>query len=786
MTQADGAVWQYCYTDASAKRIVLNGFDGNGRVGKQTYADGTTTQMSYVADGGGKVTRADVTDRRGNVRRVLFDAQQRIVENTYPVGKPEEQTHRFTYDPATGRMATQTDALGRVTRYGYDLRGNRTAITRLDGTADAQTERFVLATSLNLPTSHTDPAGLVTEYQYDAEGNLSNLKLPDGQRCQYTHDEFGRVIAVTDPAGKVTQRTYAGADLATERDPLGNTTQFGYDAVGRLLVTRDALGNQAEWQYDPMSRATLLRDGGGNAVRLEYDAMGNLRTYRDPADNATTYARDTRHRVDRRTDAPLNSDARVYDEADALKRYTARTGKVSGRRYDGHGRVVFEGFGAPTDQPKRYSEGLRYQWDGGNRPVRLEQGSCSGAECGSFTPSSTIVRTWDNLDRLTSETSEQGRVSYTYRADGQRDPLQVQGLPGEVAGDAVYNANNQLRNWGGEALSYDAEGALQSHGATQYEWDVRGRLARITQGGTEVAAYGYDGLNRRIWRRTGARTQGYLYDGWDVVQELNAANANAGRTNYAANVVNGLGLDERYVRIVAPHSGEAGQPDNASNPSATQPMVTALLGDALGSTQLVLRADEQVQARYVYEPYGQVQQHTPEGQPPSDNPYQYTGREYEGATLAGNSPAAPLGQLYHYRHRYYSAAPHRFLSEDPIEFGGGSNLFAYVGGNPLTRSDPRGLSWSILSSLNPTHMDCYDPDTGPAIPPPVFPSSDSDIGCELQCNIAYGPLCFALGLGATRLGGGGAGVEVGLACNMIKYRACQKQCAKRNCMGGGE
>ena len=38
-----------------------------------------------------------------------------------------------------------------------------------------------------------------------------------------------------------------------------------------------------------------------------------------------------RHRLKRRTDALLASDDRAYDEADALKRYTDRGGRVSGR-----------------------------------------------------------------------------------------------------------------------------------------------------------------------------------------------------------------------------------------------------------------------------------------------------------------------------------------------------------------------------------------------------------------------------------------------------------------------
>jgi len=47
--------------------------------------------------------------------------------------------------------------------------------------------------------------------------------------------------------------------------------------------------------------------------------------------------------------------------------------------------------------------------------------------------------------------------------------------------------------------------------------------------------------------------------------------------------------------------------------------------------------------------------------------------------------------LYYYRARYYSPALQRFISQDPIDFNGGLNLYAYVCNNPLGLIDPLGL-----------------------------------------------------------------------------------------------
>lgn len=60
--------------------------------------------------------------------------------------------------------------------------------------------------------------------------------------------------------------------------------------------------------------------------------------------------------------------------------------------------------------------------------------------------------------------------------------------------------------------------------------------------------------------------------------------------------------------------------------------------------------------------------------------YQYTGREYD-----------PLSGFYYYRARWYDAKIGRFVSEDPIGFGGGDiNYYGYVGNNAPNLNDPSG------------------------------------------------------------------------------------------------
>jgi len=97
------------------------------------------------------------------------------------------------------------------------------------------------------------------------------------------------------------------------------------------------------------------------------------------------------------------------------------------------------------------------------------------------------------------------------------------------------------------------------------------------------------------------------------------------------------------------------------------------LTDALGSTVALTDSTGASQVEYSYAPYGSM---SVTGT--TTNSYAYTGREFDG-----------LGIDY-YRARYYNPTTGRFLSEDPIGFAGGMNLYAYAANNPMKFRDPFG------------------------------------------------------------------------------------------------
>jgi RHS repeat-associated protein len=65
----------------------------------------------------------------------------------------------------------------------------------------------------------------------------------------------------------------------------------------------------------------------------------------------------------------------------------------------------------------------------------------------------------------------------------------------------------------------------------------------------------------------------------------------------------------------------------------------------------------------------------------------------------------PEAQLYYYKARMYDPMMGRFLQTDPIGYDDGPNMYAYVGGDPVNRTDPTGnqgiVNWFRKISWEP-------------------------------------------------------------------------------------
>src|SRR6266705_4523582 len=107
----------------------------------------------------------------------------------------------------------------------------------------------------------------------------------------------------------------------------------------------------------------------------------------------------------------------------------------------------------------------------------------------------------------------------------------------QAASTATYNVNNQLTQWKGASLFYDANGNLTTDGTNTYTWNARNQLVTISGGVS--ASFQYDPFGRRVSKTIVGMTQ-FLYDGVNPVQELSGTTA-------SANLLTG-GVDEYFQR----------------------------------------------------------------------------------------------------------------------------------------------------------------------------------------------------------------------------------------------
>ncbi|WP_203912639.1 RHS repeat-associated core domain-containing protein [Rhizocola hellebori] len=718
-------------TDPRGITYLTNQYDGNGRVQRQTLPGNAVTEFVYTLNGD-KVVSTRATDPNGHVRRVIFNADGFATNDTYAVDTDKEQTKTLVRQPGTNLVTRSIDSLGRETAYAHDGFGNTTSVTAFDGTAHPATTTTVYGGPFNQITETTDPLSHTTRYTYDTEGNLATLTDPEGRTVTFTHTPTGEVATTTDQLGKTTTFHYQLGDLVATTDPLGRTTHMFTDAAGRVLESRNPIGGVSRLTYDQRNQPTTVTDPLGLTTTFTYDENGNMLS-RTANGHTATWTYDHNDQMQTSTD-PLGRIARYgYDAAGRLTTLTARSGKVTTFDYDELDRITTTRYGVVGAGSE---SSVTNSYDPGNRLTGIVD-SQAGA----------IVLTPDDRDRVIQETTAQGTITYGFDDAGRRTSMQIAGQPavtygynnadqpisitkgGQTVGYAydaagrpstlslptgvsqtygyddagqltsitykrgsstlgeitygydrlgrrttaggsyartaipnaftgsVYNAADQLTNLGAVSYTYDADGNLTSDGSTTYTWNARGQLTGLTRPGTS-AAFGYDAVGRRIAKTVNATTVGYLHDGDTPVQELNG-------TTPTANLLTG-GTDAFYART-----------DDAGT-------TTSYLTDALGSTVGLAGQAGPPATEYTYEPFGAAET----SGAADDNTFQYTGRENDGTGLS-----------YH-RARYYHPGLQRFISQDPIGYAGGSNLYAYADNNPTNLVDPNG-TFAFLAALVP-------------------------------------------------------------------------------------
>lgn len=703
-------------------------------------ASGGTTAYTYNNRG----QRTNVTDPLGNTTRFAYDTHGYLTTITNALGHTQ---HSFTYD-ADGRVATDTDSRGYTRRYTYDALNRLTQIrypdrttrtfvwNRLDlvSVTDRQhnTTTYTYDADRNL-TASTDPQGHTTTYSYYPNGKLKTQTDPNGNVTTWTRDLEGRVIAKTYADGHGDTLAYDNSSrLASRTDALGQTTVYGYDRADLLVgVQYQHAVNPtaaASYAYDPYYPRMVSMSDGLGSTSFNYGAVGQPGALRLASDTGPFSANDSVHYgydalgrvIQRTTDTEVDY---TYDPLGRLSQESNSLGTFGYNYLGDTDQLAWRLLTAPAGRPG-LALSVDYDNNAGDRQLRRltyldvrgkqltalltythspehlltsaltlapwmsarhdrggrhHDGLAYGANAGQDdaqdagrgrAPWEHDRHGWGHNDggrgdyhrygydddyRLTDVHGE-GQLSNRFDYDAAGNLVKMSGTSFPFT--ATSNALNQLATVNGQAWQYDADGHLLNDGAHQYAWDAAGRLITMTDTATgQVTAYQYDGLGQRleISRQSGSTTPTvvrYLWCG-SIICQMRDGNDTVTADAFDQGEMRG-NKALYYVR------------------------------DQLGSVIGVTNASGKVLGATRYSAYGAAE--NARGLQPD---FGYAGMLRD-----------PGSNLYLTMFREYDPSVGRWLSRDPIGELGGRNIYAYVGGDPLSYTDPYGLDKQFGMTLS--------------------------------------------------------------------------------------
>jgi RHS repeat-associated protein len=673
-------------------------YNSLGEVLTMTDPLGNTTTNTYDANGNMLTVTAPQPDSNtpASVTQFAYDSKGELTQVTDPL----QNVTKLTYN-SVGLIASITDAQNKVTSYQYDARGNRTAvIDPINGAAH--------------PTS----------FAYDIMNRLTGITYPDGSTVSFTYDVRGRRISATDQNNKTTTYTYDDDDRMTSvTDPAHNTTQYAYDTEDNLLSITDANNHITQFAYNARGWVTQTTFPSTLLESYTYDLVGHMLTKTDRKNQTIQYVYDALYRLSSKTYPDSTSVEYAYDLAGKVQQVSDPTG-VYGFSYDNMGRMI------GTSTQYSYLPGFNFQntytYDAASnrKSLTAPDGSISTYGYDTLNRLNGLANSWagsfgfsyDGLSRRTQLTRPNGittnysydavshllsvlhqvgmntldGASYTYDPAGNRisrgnylngvasnysyDPLyeltqvtQGGNTTETYSYDAVgnrlsssgvstynYNSSNELTSNSNGSYTYDANGnTLTDASGRTFTWDFQNRLAQVVATGTGTTTFKYDPFGRRIQKSGTLGTTNYLYDGPETIEEID----NGG--NGLARYMQGPRIDQPLAEL---RSGTSSYYEQ----------------DWIGAVTSLSNSAGALTNTYTYDSFGKLTASTGT----LTNPFQYTAREFD-----------PETGIYEYRMRYYDPGVGRFLSEDPIQFGGGEDFYAYTHNNPVRYFDPSGLGW---------------------------------------------------------------------------------------------
>ncbi|MBT8423317.1 MAG: hypothetical protein KJP03_09385, partial [Gammaproteobacteria bacterium] len=556
-------------------------------------------------------------------------------------------------------LATTTDAAGNVTTTTHNKLGQK----------------------ISMRVPHSDPAAGLWTYEFNHFGEMKRQENANGHESIMTYDGLGRIKTRIDKFANGATEGSTTWTYDTAVDGLGKLYQVQdaysgfaktimYDGFGRVdeVVTNFDAGIYYEkTTYDQYGRVYQVFDAAGNGsytdhgVQNVYGSYGHLTAVGDAVElngePRTLYRQilsvNARGQV---TSEKLGVDTSGDYAVSTSFTYYADTGRM--RDIDAQ------------DMAGNYVQDLYYEWNDAGSLTRRKDTYHDGVSTNTLEE----VFGYDGLNRLTSHGEVgQAALSVTYDALGN-----IKTKSG-VQGTYSYGNNagpHAVTSIGSQVYTYDDNGNNLTGGGRTIVYSTFDKPTSITKSGNTVTfAYSAD---RSRYRRVDQDTSGTT------------------TTRYIGNVEiivrpNGTQERKRYI------AGTAIETGFYSGGSETSRETIYTLKDHLGSLDVIVGEDGQIEQKLSFGPWGQRRDASNWEELNTSNQLIDLGPSFDtGLTkrgFTGHEMVDSVG-IIHMNGRIYDPFIGRFLQsdnfvQDPTNTQS-HNRYSYVWNNPLNATDPSG------------------------------------------------------------------------------------------------
>jgi len=453
-----------------------------------------------------------------------FDLQGKVDSIKDPSGNLVTFDDTGIHHGGTTELAVSRDAQGRIV-----------SMTLPDGTA-----RTYFYNGNGDLTRTVDFEGKMSVYEYDQEHNVTAVYGPSGRPvARYEYDAEGRLIAIIDASGNITQLDHdiAGMqEIVTDR--MGNPFVYTYDEAGNMLQVVDALGHTRSATYDAEGNPLTMTNELGLATTFVYDALGQLLSVQNPLGQKTSFKYNAAGNVTERTDPKGQKTISVYDAAERVTSITHPDGSSRTMVYDAAGKLTSATLETGETHSFTFSPGsaVSGQTDGGGSVATFAvnakkqvTGKSYMLDTGAGAKMMTTAQTYTvaGMPRLVT-TPEGGTTELNYNIEGT--PSGYVDADGHASAVEV-NTNGigyRLTNPGGSVLTVkrdpndEATSMVSSDGTTYArQVDAMGRITKEVDSTGNTTLKSYDAVGRvtAVMNPLGGSTQ-FGYDDADRLTQV--------------------------------------------------------------------------------------------------------------------------------------------------------------------------------------------------------------------------------------------------------------------------